>query len=235
MTPPPDGGGPGLSSLLGPEGPDMGEGEEPETDLDSLGEPGKPAPVGTFCPSCGSKNTELAELHGHCKDCGTDYDISIAIENINTPAEGEGKDEAEGEEPEGLGAALAPPGPEAAAAPPAPGGGAGAPAGGPAAGPGGGGFPAMAAAFTWHTKPDVYRRYAEVKREFRLADSQIKGQKMPGSFCVVCGNKEVVRADSKYFCEACTTMGVIKIAMANRFKGDTDLKNTVTVLLPEVK
>lgn len=229
---PPETGGPGLSSLLGPEGPDMGEGEGSETDLDAVNEPGGIAPIGTLCPSCGSRNTELAELHGKCKDCGTDYDVSISIQNINTPSEDEGRDDEEGglgEEPEGLGAALAPPGPEA-------GGMGAAPAAGPAA-PGGaeagGGFPAMAAAFTWYSDPDTFRRYAQAKKNYRLADSQIKGPKMPGSHCVVCGNKEVTRADSKYFCEACTTMGLVKIAMANRFEGDTALKSTVTVLLPD--
>lgn len=226
---PPETGGPGLSSLIGPEGPGMGEeGGEPDTDLDSLNEPGEVAPIGTICPKCGSKNTDLAELHGKCKDCGADYDVNISIENITEGGTGEEEEIEDIEEPEGLGAALAPPGPEAGPEMGAPQAGAGAAAGGAA-----GGFPAMAASFTWYDDPNNFRRYADLKREYRLSNAQIKGAKMPGSTCVLCGNKEVVRADSKYFCEACTAMGLIKVAMANEFKGDTRLKNTVTVLLPD--
>lgn len=213
-------GGPGLSALLGPEGA-----EDEDTNLDSMAAPGDIKPIGSICPACGSTNVDLAVGRGECGDCHTKFDIKISLDNIVTPDE---TADQPGEEtaPEGLGAALAPPGPPAAG--PA----GGAPPAGPAApmggAPMGGGMP-MAASVSWYGTPEQFVKLAKHKIE-GLTDEQIAGPKPPGTVCIACGNKQVHRAKSDYYCDKCGTIGKINVTASK--KHDDKLIFTVSYLLP---
>jgi hypothetical protein len=213
-------GGPGLSALLGPEGA-----EDEDTNLDSMAAPGDIKPIGSICPACGSTNVDLAVGRGECGDCHTKFDIKISLDNIVTPDETADQPGAE-TAPEGLGAALAPPGPPAAG--PA----GGAPPPGPAApmggAPMGGGMP-MAASVSWYGTPEQFVKLAKHKIE-GLTDEQIAGPKPPGTVCIACGNKQVHRAKSDYYCDKCGTIGKINVTASK--KHDDKLIFTVSYLLP---
>lgn len=230
-APPAGGEGPGLSSLLG-GGADAGPGEmEEEPNLDGTAMPGQIKPIGSICPACGSTNVDLAASQGECQDCHTKFKLSISIGDIVTPDEQEGLPEEGGEEElgeglEGLGAELAPPGPEGAEGAPA--GGAAAPAAAP---PAGGGMP-MAASVSWQGTTAQFVKLAK-NATMGLTDEQVEGPKPPGTVCLACGNKNVRRAKSQYFCDACETIGKIDI---KDVEGSLDkLEFTVSYLLPVVE
>jgi hypothetical protein len=216
-------GGPGLSALIGPEGA-----EDEDTNLDSIAAPGDIKPIGSICPACGSTNVDLAVGRGECGDCHTKFDIKISLDNIVTPDETSGQPGME-ETPEGLGAALAPPGPPVPGGPPgitpppaAPMGGA------PVGGPMGGGMP-MAASVSWYGTPEQFVKLAKHKIE-GLTDEQIAGPKPPGTVCIACGNKQVHRAKSDYYCDKCGTIGKINVTASKKY--DDKLIFTVSYLLP---
>jgi hypothetical protein len=218
-----DAGGPGLSALIGPEGA-----EDEDTNLDSIAAPGDIKPIGSICPACGSTNVDLAVGRGECGDCHTKFDIKISLDNIVTPDETSGQPGME-ETPEGLGAALAPPGPPVPGGPPgitpppaAPMGGA------PVGGPMGGGMP-MAASVSWYGTPEQFVKLAKHKIE-GLTDEQIAGPKPPGTVCIACGNKQVHRAKSDYYCDKCGTIGKINVTASKKY--DDKLIFTVSYLLP---
>lgn len=225
-TPEPPGGGPGLSSLLGGD-PNAGAGEPDEdSNLDNASNPGQIKPIGSICPACGSTNVDLAASKGECSDCHTKFDLQVSLDNIVTPDENAALPEGEGglEEavgPEGLGAALAPPGPEATAGPEAAGGAA------PPPSPMGGGMP-MAASVSWYATPEQFVRLAKKKSD-GLTDEQIAGPKPPGTVCIACGNKQVRRAKSQYFCDHCGTIGKIEVGDT---KYDDRVLCKVSYLLP---
>ena len=233
-------GSPGLSNLMGTEG--MGGLEGDDSDLDKTSAPGEIKPLGTICPACGSLDTEIAGGRGECSSCGTRYEVRISLENIVTPDD-EKKTEspADLEGPEGLGSALAPPdlGPEmggamGGAAPPAGAGGAGAMGGGMGGAMGGamgGGMPPMMASFQWYTSPKTFTKVAAVKGP-GLSNEQVPGKKHPGAVCVLCGNKNVRMANSKYGCEACGTIGQISVE-PSRVHDDYRMITKVKVILPE--
>ena len=222
--------GPGLASLFGGEG---GPGEGGDENLDNTSNPGKTQPIGTVCPACGSMNVELASSRGECGDCGTKYDVTLSIENIVTPGndlKGESGPEKEPGAEEGLGAALAPGGPEGAMGAPPP--------GGPPAGPGGGtggappmagGLPPMGASLRWYGDPEAFVKLAAAKAK-GWTEEQIEGPKPPGSVCIMCGNRRVLRASSQVFCDACGTVGHIDVRRSKAHP--SRLVNSVTVLLP---
>ena len=221
---------PGLSSLMGASGPGGLEGDD--SDLDKAGAPGDIKPLGTVCPACGAIDTEIAGGRGECKSCGTRYEVRISIENIVTPDDEKNTESpAELEGPEGLGAATAPP-----EAGPMMGGGGGMPPAGGAAGAGGAGaagggmMPPMMASIRWYTSPKTFVRMAALKQE-GFTDEQIPGPKPAGSVCVLCGNLNVRRANSKYGCEACGTIGQIKVSKSRRH--EDRLLNSVKVILPD--
>jgi len=230
--------GPGLSSLMGGDdeaGGLMGEDE----DLDNISSPGDIKPIGTICPACGSTNVDLAAGKGECSDCHTKFEVKISLDNIVIPDETEGQPKAKGKEEElgkGLGAELAPLGPEEGAMPGAapaqaagPGtGGAAAPAEGAA---GMGGMP-LAASIRWYGDATQFVKLAREKTN-GLTDAQIYGPKPPGTVCVACGNKSVRRANSKFFCDKCGTIGKINVAESKKY--DNKLIYTVSYLLPPME
>ena len=219
---------PGLSSLMGTSEPAGLEGDD--SDLDKTGAPGEIKPIGTTCPACGSIDTDIAGGRGECKSCGTRYEVHIGIDNIVTPDDEKTTESpAEIEEPEGLGASTAPPGegPTTGGAGMPPGGAGG--AGGAGAAAGGGMLPPMMASIRWYSSTAPFLRMAAAIEE-GLSDEQIPGPKPPGSVCVMCGNKNILTANSKCGCEACGTIGQIEVKKSKKY--NNRLINSVKVILP---
>jgi len=197
--------------------------------------PGSIKPIGSICPACGSTNVDLASSKGECSDCHTKFDLSVSIQNIVTPEETEGLPTGEGAEEEkgaeGLGAALAPPGPEAGPGAEMPGapptGMPGAPPAGMPGAPPAGGIP-MAASVSWYGNAEQFVRLAKVKSQ-GFTDEQIAGPKPPGTVCLACGSKKVRRAKSKCFCDNCGTISKIDIKESSL--DDEKLIFTVSYLL----
>ena len=92
------------------------------------------------------------------------------------------------------------------------------------------GMPPMMASVRWYTRPDVFVKTAALKQA-GFTNEQIPGAKPAGFVCVLCGNTNVRRANSKYGCEACGTIGQIKLSESKVYDDDRVL-STVKVILP---
>ena len=223
---------PGIASITGGGEPgasdEMGDEKTPE---DSIPTPGQIAPPGAICPACGSMDTDVAESHGKCNDCGTEYDIKVNIEIANPDGylKGSNNPEEGGEE---LGEELGEEMPMEEAAPGAGAAGTTPPAGGAAAGATApaGPAPSMPMAYSlkrviqasvnvpvlvrleWESDPNVFLKTAMAQKG-RIA---AVGAMAPGCVCPCCGEKEnIVRVASSgktnMHCDACGTIAVVNV------------------------
>ncbi len=93
------------------------------------------------------------------------------------------------------------------------------------------------AAMTWYGRPETFAKYANLRSAGFTNEQCIhyegEGTREalpPGSLCVFCGNTDVKRSSDQYFCEACSTIGKIKIVKSERYP--ELLVNSVEVILP---
>ena len=219
------GGAPAMPSMPGMPGTELGAGlsalttpmaditAEQNQDTDEMPEPGKKLPVGTICPSCGSKNVDLSNGHGHCNSCGTDMEISyqitikpnsdsdIAKEDSSAPAESEVAEPAP-MEPAAPVAPAAPAMPEMPAAPATPGLGGGAVAGNS--------LPIMVR-ISYTQDPEVF--ISATSPDF---DVKTAKQLPVGHICPSCGNREAKLVQNNRFCYNCGDVYIPRVHKSSK-------------------
>ena len=234
---------PGIAAITGGGEPgasdEMGDEKSPE---ESLPTPGQIAPPGSICPACGSTDVDLAEGHGKCNDCATEFEVTMQIQIVNPEGFSEGTNLGE-EEPMEMGEEI--PGEEVN---PLEQPGAGAAAGTAAVGGQGAPMPTgmpgtpmarsifnrvvtassdvpLIARLSWVDDPDVFLRTAYTHR----GEIEKSGTQAAGHVCPACGEIErVVRVASvdktNVYCDSCSTISVVKLAKTS----DGKIRNDIT-------
>lgn len=227
-------GGDGLSAITGGGGGEPVGEEGQVSPEESLPTPGEIAPPGSICPACGSTDVDLAEGHGQCNSCSTEFEYTFDIKIINPENfESGGNSMSEEEVPEeglGLGEELNPgaePGGAEMGAQ-APGAAAGGMGGGlpGAGGPGGAPLPGLAKSerrtvlagenplavkISWVTNPDDF-----IKTAMNYGEKTQPGKPMSvGHVCPYCGERHKLRRvagkdKTKIYCNSCFNVAVAK-------------------------
>ncbi len=233
-------GAPGESALsFGGGGNPLEDNEDkgPSSPEESMPTPGEIKPPGSICPACGSIDVELAEGHGECQSCGTQFDVSIDVKILNPNQE----EKSEDLETEGLGEDITggpmeeAPVPGAPAVPSA----GGMPAGPPPAQTGApmaesnmkrkiqAGLLPIGVEIKWETSPDIFVRLAANKPIDIIGE---KGLSMvaPGTICIACGNRKVERHSSRTYCGSC---GILSINSTELSKDKESIVNTTRYML----
>ena len=219
------GGAPAMPSMPAMPGTELGAGlsalttpmaditAEQDQDTDEMPEPGKKLPVGTICPSCGSKNVDLSNGNGHCNSCGTDMEISyqitikpnsdsdIAKEDSSAPEAPEAAEPAP-MEPAAPAAPAAPAMPEMPAAPATPGLGGGAVAGNS--------LPIMVR-ISYTQDPEVF--ISATSPDF---DVKTAKQLPVGHICPSCGNREAKLVQNNRFCYNCGDVYIPRVHKSSK-------------------
>jgi ssDNA-binding Zn-finger/Zn-ribbon topoisomerase 1 len=205
------GDGPGVGALTTPPATDgaggdlgdLGGGDNPTANKDSMPTPGKQLPWGSVCPACGSISVELVDGKGSCADCQAEITYEFKATVIpGGKKQSENTEDMSMEEMPGLGT-LPPAGADAGlgGAPPV-----GAPA--PGAAPGGALLQAQA---SWLMDSRTFIRTAS--DNFDRTTEKILP---PGFICPNCSNREVKQLGNNTFCYACNTVSTRQIVASNK-------------------